>query len=222
MHATKLNHRTKLCLAWRHRGVVGAAMLAALLTVGCGKEGNGTTRIADDNSRNASATTPAPGAEIDGEMYGAVNGERRKWYVAHVERDGEWQSGSFWRSMSLNNTTQVTIFGLPDKTARPTGKGDVMISLVVQGESNSPRVISADFTYFADGYTKTWTSEQGGAANVVLNRFIFDGEYLDIGGGFSGVVGLPDLENAATETDAPRQFEISDGSFAVRIRKLQR
>lgn len=220
MRATKLNLQTNLNRARRPRRMVGALMLAGLLAVSCGNDGNETARVVDDNAHIVAATIS--GAEIDGEMYGAVNGERRIWYVAHVERDGEWQSGSFWRPMSLKNTTQVTIFGLPEKTARPTGKGDVMISLVVQGESNSPRVVSADFTYFADGFTKTWTSENGGGAKVMLNRYIFDGEYLDIGGGFSGLVELPDLQNAATETDAPRQFEISDGSFAVRIRKFQK
>lgn len=195
-----------------------AAGIAFAFVVGCGNGGTEVTAATDLKS----PTETSAGAQIDGEMYAAVDEERRIWFVTHVERDGGWQSGSFWRPMSPNDMTQITLFGLPNKTAQPTGKGDVMISLMVSGTSGSPKVISAKITYFSDGHAKPWTSEEGGSATVVLNRYEFDGEYLDLGGGFSGIVELHDLGNAATEVDEPRRVEISDGSFAVRLRQFQK
>ncbi len=203
-----------------NRLVIYLAMGAFLAVAGCG-EGKQASNAAGAGASPDASVAASGGSEIDGELYAAVNGERRSWYVTHIERDGDWQSGSFWRPMSIANTTQVTIFGLPENTARPTGKGDVMISLTVTGQSGAPRVAIANITYFADGRTKTWTSDIGGDADVVLYRYEFDGEYLDIGGSFSGVVELPDLGNAATQTEAPRRIEIKDGSFAVRVRQFR-
>lgn len=211
--------------AWLERFVrltIGVALVAAFLGIaGCGgaKDGASTTREASAPIQEKAA---AASVSVDGEMYSAVNGERRKWYVTHLERDDGWQSGSFWRSTGVKNTTQVIIFGLPTKSARPTGKGDIMISLIITESMGAARVVNAEITYFADGFSKTWTAQKNGEAAVVLNRFIFDGDYLDVGGGFSGVVELPDLGNAATETEMPRRIEIESGAFAVRIRQFQK
>jgi len=208
---------------WRARHSFRVCVVAfALLNAGCGNGEVDTVSPSKSEVSKDMGSSVVDGVAVDGELYAAVNGERRKWYVTHIVRDGDWQSGSFWRPMSLKDTVQVTLFGLPEKKARPTGKGDVMIALIIKYENDAPRVISAEFTYFADGYTKTWSSEHGGEGTVMLNRYIPDGEYLDLGGGFSAVVELPDLGNAATETEMPRRFEISDGSFAVRIRQFQK
>lgn len=201
--------------------------LAAYILVGglaaCGGNDGGeeeTTAEAKTEKPAEKASAKKAEAEVDGQLFAAVNDDRRSWYVTHLESDGDWQSGSFWRAMSLKDTYQVTLFGLTSKAAKPSGKGDVMMSLVVQGETNNVRVVSAELTFFADGLSKTWTSENSGGAKVMLNRFIIDGDYIDIGGGFSGVVELP--ADSAASTEQPETFEIKDGSFAVRVRQFQR
>ena len=115
--------------------------LAALILVGglaaCGGNDGAdeeTTVEAKTEKPAEKASAKEAEAEVDGEMYAAVNDDRRKWYVTHLEDDGDWQSGSFWRAMSLKDTYQVTLFGLTNKAAKPSGKGDVMMSLVVQGK----------------------------------------------------------------------------------------
>lgn len=217
----RLNAINRKASHWLKARLTFVAVLA-LVAAGCGNGEADTVSPSKSEVSKDVESSVVDSVAVDGELYAAVNGERRIWYVTHLARDGEWQSGSFWRPMSLKDTTQVTLFGLPEKKARPTGKGDLMIGLVIKNEAGVPRVVSVDFTYFADGYTKTWTSEHGGEGTVMLNRYIPDGEYLDLGGGFSADVELPDLGNAATETALPRRFEISDGSFAVRVRQLQK
>lgn len=220
MHATNRECRNRTTLVPRNRLITPLTAGALFAVAGCGDGGREST-APENGASPAPAVSGIVSSTVDGELYASVNGERRAWYVTHMERDSEWQSGSSWQPMSAANTTQITIFGLPENTVRPTGKGDVMIALTVTGPSGAPRVASADITYFADGRTKTWTSDIGGDAEVVLYRYEFDGEYLDIGGSLSGVVELPDLGNAATQTEMPRRIEIKDGSFAVRIRQLQ-
>ena len=222
MRAISKLGNSKVGLEKRVRFSIGVPLSALFLALaGCGgSEDVNSTKT--DTTPSHSSNGAVSNVSIDGEMYSVVNGERRKWYVTHLERGDDWQSGSFWRSTGIKNTTQVTIFGLPTKAARQTGKGDIMISLMISESMGAARVVNAEITYFADGFSKTWTVQEGSDATVVLNRFLFDGDYLDLGGSFSGVVELPDLGNAATETEMPRRIEIKDGAFAVRIRQFQK
>lgn len=193
-----------------------AIFLASLLGLaGCGGEEAAQTAGAGQQAEARGA------AVVDGKIYAAVNGERRVWYVTHVERDGNWEAGSFWRAGPMNSVA-VSVFGLAEKSARPTGKGDIKFSFVITDPGATARAGAVSIDYFADGYTRRWTSESGGAASITLNKVVADGDFYDLGGGFSGTVQLPDLGNAATDTDRPRQVEISEGSFAFRVRKFQR
>lgn len=185
---------------------------------------------AESTNPSQDATSPTNGsvgdsvqaeAVIDGKIFAEVNGERRVWYVTHIERQGDWQSGSFWRPMMRSNA-QISIFGLTEKGARPTGKGDIQLSFMVAGVGDISRPSETTINLFADGFSKTWSSDQGGSAQLVLNRVERDGEYIDLGGGFSGEVVLPDLGNTATQTDQPRTFIIKDGTFVAKLREFQR
>ena len=158
---------------------------------------------------------------VDGRIYAEVNGERRVWYVAHLERQGDWQSGSFWRQLRLSGA-QVSIFGLTEQSARPTGQGDIQLSFMIADPGGTSSAQGSVINLFADGFSKTWSSDTGGSAQLLLNRFERDGEYIELGGGFSANVVLPDQGNAATETDQPRTFTIKDGTFVARLREFQR
>ncbi|MEQ9316578.1 MAG: hypothetical protein RLN72_12060 [Henriciella sp.] len=174
-----------------------------------------------DRASDASAPAPSVAHQTnDGELYAAVNDARRKWFVTHREQDGEWQSGSFWRSGPMNSAI-VTISGLTDEDVMPTGKGDLRISMTVANLASAPDAQAVQFVYQPDGYSKAWLSEDGGEANVTLYEAQMDGEFLKLGGSFSGVVLLPDRGNVSTDTDMARSFEIKDGSFSVRIRQQQ-
>lgn len=209
------------CAGSMHRkvGLPGAlATLCAsfLLVAGCGAD------RAEEAPAGGGQALPARGdAVVDGEIYAAVNGERRKWYVTHIERDGNWEAGSFWREAPMKSVA-VSVFGLAEKSALPTGKGDIQFSFTITNPGAVPRAAAVTISYLADGYSKTWTSDDGGDASIMLNRIVQDGEFYDLGGGFSATVVLPDLGNAATDTEKPRKIEISEGSFAFRVREFQR
>lgn len=201
-----------------HRGwIVSAALILSLTISGCSGE-SGSTSTAKAKS---SETAPSVAHQTnDGELYAAVNDERRKWYVTHREQDGEWQSGSFWRSGPMNSAI-VTISGLTDEGIMPTGKGDIRISMVVANLDTAPQAQAVQFVFQPDGHSKAWLSEDGGEAKVTLYEAQMDGEFLKLGGSFSGVVLLPDRGNVSTDTDMARRFEIKDGAFSVRIRQQQ-
>ncbi len=103
----------------------------------------------------------------------------------------------------------------------PSGKGDIQISMIVTRIDTAPQAQTVRLIYQPAGYSKAWLSEDGGEANVTLYEAQMDGEFLKLGGSFSGVVLLPDRGDVSTETDMTRRFEIKDGSFSVRIRQQE-
>ena len=203
---------------------LGAMAVAAglLLLVSCGGETSSADGIPADGSLATSTTiSGAASAVVDGEMLAAVNGTPHKWYVTHIEQHGHWQSGSFWKPAPMKSAT-VSISGLTEKGARPTGKGDIRINLIVTDLEGTPKVMAPEITYFADGLAKTWIADEESGAKIMLNRVVLDGDYLDLGGGFSGTVTLGDTGTAASGTDQPREFKIENGAFAIRIRKYEK
>lgn len=214
MRKSKWNHMARFAAGW-----VAAAVL--LLQTACGGGEEAATPAASAPASAAQPPAAAQSAVVDGEMWANVNGERRKWYITHIERDGDWQSGSFWRPSAMKSV-QVSLFGLTDQGAMPTGKGDIQLNFLIPDPGAKTTTTMVTFNLFADGRTKTWTSDELGEAVIMLNRTEFEGEYLELGGSFSGKVVLPDLGNAATETSQPREFELKDGVFSVRVREFQR
>lgn len=191
-----------------------------MLAAACGDGGGETSAANNKPDKPAAAAKSSKGdAIVDGEMFATVNGEKRKWYVTHIERGGDWQSGSFWRPAPMKSAT-IHLTGLTEKGDRPTGKGDLRLNLLAVNLGGATRGTEPRLSILADGVVKTWTSEANGEASVLLNRAIVDGEYLELGGGFAGVVILPDED--AANTDQPKEIKIENGAFAVRIRQYQK
>ena len=204
--------------------IPGAMAVAAglLLLVSCGGEKSAAEGPVVDRKPVVNATIPgAPGPVVDGEMFASVNGTRHKWYVTHIEQNGHWQRGSFWRPAPMKSAT-VSIWGLTEKGALSTGKGDLRINLIVADLEGTPKVMAPEFTYFADGQTKTWNADEESGAKIMLNRVMLNGDYLDLGGGFSGTVTLGDTGTAASGAEPPPEFEIENGAFAIRIRRYEK
>lgn len=196
-----------------------AAGALMMLAAACGDGGAETSGAAGKPDKPAAAKPSKGDAIVDGEMFATVNGEKRKWYVTHIERGGDWRSGSFWRPAPMKSAT-IHLTGLTEKGDRLTGKGDLRLGLIAVNLGGATRGTEPRLSMLADGVVKTWTSEENGEATVLLNRAIVDGEYLELGGGFSGVVMLPDED--AADTDQPKAIKIENGSFAVRIRQYQK
>ncbi|WP_035615052.1 hypothetical protein [Hyphomonas johnsonii] len=171
---------------------------------------------AESSGPETSDTPSAPSvkAVVDGRIVATIGGEKREWYVTHVDSDGEWKSGSFWRDAPMKSA-HLAISGLTEKDIKPTGKGDMRLSMIVTNLSGSPQVMSSQMFFLPDGPVKAWASDENGSFAVVVDHVSIDGDFLELEGDFAGEVAL----DAKYDTEMPRTFKVEDGAFDVRVRK---
>ncbi|PQA89608.1 hypothetical protein [Hyphococcus luteus] len=191
----------------------------ALAVAGCGQSGGANderqSRAGLPAARENSARAGFTPARIDGSIAAIINGEKRDWLVTHATVDGKIKSRSRWNG-NVGKAAIVTLFGHLKPTIDRRGEGEILLHFIIP-DIDQPYVLASEkIDYFPDGIVNKWSSENGGAVNVTIDKVQREGEDLIVKGAFSGTVAAPEKILAETP-DEMKRFEISNGKFETRI-----